>query len=67
MTLGRIWTNAETSFNEPLFDTVDHFGATVHVLDGDWKPHPRRFSKWDIGESPKVIDIEVVDGRWRIG
>lgn len=66
MTLGGEWTSAETSFNEPLFDTVDHFGVTVHVLDGDWKPPRRRYSKWAIGESPKAVDIQVVDGKWRI-
>jgi len=65
MTLGSIWTSAETSFNEPLFDTVDHFGVTVHVLDGNWKLSPP-FSSWAIVESPKIVDIETVNGQWRM-
>ena len=73
MKIGEIWGAADTDFNTPLFNTVDSFAVTVNVLDGDWIIYYELLSrskwaidKWAIGESPEAVDIQTVDGRWRM-
>ena len=69
MNIGDLWEEAEGFDNsEYLFNTVDQFAITLDVLNGYWKIYyrPGSKSKWAIGESPKAVDIETVDGRWSI-
>jgi len=68
MKTGDIWQEAET-YNETLFDTVDHFEVTINVLNGEWKEkgieHPLgwKFSIfWDTKEYFKKIMPMV----WRV-
>ena len=68
MNLGNLWRDADaaSTTNEVLFSSNDHFIVTMNVLNGEWKIVYLRTikSKWAIGESPKDVDIETVDGQW---
>jgi len=69
MKTGSIWQEAETH-NVYLFDTVDHFGVTMDVLDGDWKLERDWIGRHDLWKEvlfDSFVDYAVFNRRLEIG